>query len=355
MVTDRGSNMVAAFNCFPHIYCINHLLNNVIEKAIKNVEELNELCNLCSKLVKYFKKSGDNCKLSQTLKSHCPTRWNTMYYLLESVEKNWMDVNNILQQKNELQKVEKINISHIKGIVNVMRQFEQASKTLEGEKYATLHLVYAYINGLRDTCISEDDDIELVKKFKEALFENIQTTVFLNISMTHKIAHFLFPPANKLLQFSKDEMDNIKSKCAEELKILWQNEGEEIMESPTSTKTSVISSYFKNFVSPTSNLTWDDKIAREIQTYQNLDVPFEENFNVISWWYLHRTQLPLLYKLSCKLLATPASSASSERVFSIARQLLSEKRTNLSSNSTIFSQIMFLHMNTDNIIICDIV
>lgn len=37
--------------------------------------------------------------------------------------------------------------------------------------------------------------------------------------------------------------------------------------------------------------------------------------------------LTLLYKLSCKLLATPASTAASERTFSMARNLISEKRS----------------------------
>ncbi|KAL7725189.1 hypothetical protein ACLKA6_017345 [Drosophila palustris] len=49
-VTDRGSNMVAAFRDTEKIHCINHLLNNVIESAIKAVPEMAEIVAICSKL-----------------------------------------------------------------------------------------------------------------------------------------------------------------------------------------------------------------------------------------------------------------------------------------------------------------
>lgn len=261
-----------------------------------------------------------------------------MYYLLESVERNWLDIINILQHKDQLQKIENINITYVRGILKVLKHFEQASKTLEGENYTTLHLIYAYINGLKDSCGIQNNDNEIVKRFKEAIHEYLTTTVYSNIFITHKIAHFLFPPANKLQQFPENEKEIIISTCREELKSYSENEI--IVESPASPEKSILYTYFNNFVTALI-INSNDAISREIQTYRNLDIPFEENFDVFNWWYLHRSQFPMLYKLSCKILATPGSSAPSERVFSIVRQLLSEKRTKISSNSSTFSQICF--------------
>lgn len=356
MVTDRGSNMVAAFNQFNHIYCINHLLNNVVDKSIKQVDDVAELCNLCSKVVKYFKKSGSNCSLDTSLKSFCPTRWNTMYYLLDSVEKNWLEIGNILQQKKELHKIENINISYIKGVVSVLKPFEEASKKLEGEKYATLHLVYPYINGLKNTCVVGNEDIDIIKRFKEALSDQIQSVVMPNLTITHKIALFLFPPANKLLHFNEDEKVLVKSECARQLQSYCHNVDEEEEENGLSSfpqTSSIISSYFANVVTSTIDINPDCKIEEEIHAYENLSISFQEHFDVIQWWNSRKSQFPLLYKLSCKILGTPASSASSERVFSSARHLLSEKRTNISSNSNTFNQIMFLHSNAENKFVLD--
>lgn len=351
IVTDRGSNMVAAFKQFRHIYCIDQLLNNVIEKGIKEVDEISELCNLSSKLVEYFKISGENSKLNSSLKSFCPSRWNTMFYLLESIENNWLEIRKFLKVKNELQRIENINLSYVKGIVKALKPFEQASKIFEEEKYATLPLVYVYINGLIENCIAESDDMDVIKRFKYIIREHLETTVMSNLTILHKIALFLFPPANKLIQFNEVEKATLKSECAALLQTYLENNDEGTSSQPSSSSNKImIPSYFKNFVISASNINSKDKISAEIEAYQNMNIPFEENFDAINWWHLHQLQFSLLYKLSCKILATPAFSASSERVFSKARQLLSEKRTNITSNSRTLNQIIFLNFNTDKIV-----
>ena len=63
VVTDRGSNMVAAFRHENHINCVAHLINNIVEKGIEEVPKASSLIKACTKLVKYFKKSGANSKL----------------------------------------------------------------------------------------------------------------------------------------------------------------------------------------------------------------------------------------------------------------------------------------------------
>jgi hypothetical protein len=45
------------------------------------------------KLVKYFKKGNNLQKsLKTTLKSHCPTRWNTNYFMPKSILDNWAKI-----------------------------------------------------------------------------------------------------------------------------------------------------------------------------------------------------------------------------------------------------------------------
>lgn len=105
ILTDRGSNMKAAFRTSDHIFCINHLLHNIVEKSINENVEIKELCVKSSKLVKYFKISGGNAQLTTTLKSFSKTRWNTMYYLLQSIQNNWIEVGNILQEKEQLYRI----------------------------------------------------------------------------------------------------------------------------------------------------------------------------------------------------------------------------------------------------------
>ena len=72
IVTDRGSNMISAFRADQNIHCVNHLLHNAVENAIKRVPELAEMVDKCSKIVKFFKKSDENSNLGVSLKSLCP-------------------------------------------------------------------------------------------------------------------------------------------------------------------------------------------------------------------------------------------------------------------------------------------
>jgi len=65
-------------------------------------------------------------------------------------------------------------------------------------------------------------------------------------------------------------------------------------------------------------------------------------------WNDHKNMFPNLYKVSCKIFYIPATSADSERAFSDARNLITDKRSAISLNSENIKKIMFLHNNIEN-------
>lgn len=93
--------MIKPFFVLQKIRCVNYLLNKAVEKAIYAVPAISDIVTICSKLVKYFKKSGINSVLGVSLKSFCPTRWNTVFYLLKSIEVNWTELTAILKDRNQ--------------------------------------------------------------------------------------------------------------------------------------------------------------------------------------------------------------------------------------------------------------
>lgn len=72
-------------------------------------------------------------------------------------------------------------------------------------------------------------------------------------------------------------------------------------------------------------------------------MPLHNYFNVLNWWYNRRNEFPLLFKLCCHILAVPASSAPSERVFSKARNLITDKSSQIGVKT--FNHIMFININ----------
>lgn len=84
---------------------------------------------------------------------------------------------------------------------------------MEGDTYPTIHLVYVYIHNSKKIISIESDDLEFVKNFKEKLTSYLDNLVLTNLTIFHKIAHFLFPPLNQLIQFSEEEKLIIKDEC----------------------------------------------------------------------------------------------------------------------------------------------
>jgi len=53
----------------------------------------------------------------------------------------------------------------------------------------------------------------------------------------------------------------------------------------------------------------------------------------LPWWKLHARNFPLLARVARRVLAIPASSAQSERLFSVAGQTVTKKRNSLASDN----------------------
>jgi hypothetical protein len=89
----------------------------------------------------------------------------------------------------------------------------------------------------------------------------------------------------------------------------------------------------------TPNVIYD-----EITNYLSLPLALETE-NPLDWWRIRLKNFPKLAKIVQKYLAIPATSVSSERLFSDAGNLISAKRTNLDTN--LAGQMLFLKRNID--------
>ena len=73
----------------------------------------------------------------------------------------------------------------------------------------------------------------------------------------------------------------------------------------------------------------ENKIRKEMKRYESFSNP-GKNVNILEWWKTHEGVFPLLASLAKKILAIPASSAKSERVFSTGGNIVTPKRKRLS-------------------------
>uniref|UniRef100_A0A0A1WMC4 Putative AC9 transposase n=1 Tax=Zeugodacus cucurbitae TaxID=28588 RepID=A0A0A1WMC4_ZEUCU len=110
----------------------------------------------------------------------------------------------------------------------------------------------------------------------------------------------------------------------------------------TANSNSEDSFFFPNLLlRASSNSTEAENVSDEIRRYSAENVEFSENFDVMQWWLNNNKRYPRLSKLAEKVLAIPASSAASERVFSLAGNIITEKRNRIAPKTV--DSILFLN------------
>ena len=80
---------------------------------------------------------------------------------------------------------------------------------------------------------------------------------------------------------------------------------------------------------------------REIQQYRCLSMHLDQD--LLHWWKEQKNTFPRLSALAHGMLAVPATSAPSERIFSMAGLVLQAKRSNLAPNKV--NKVVFVHNN----------
>lgn len=185
------------------------------------------------------------------------------------------------------------------------------------------------------------NDIDIIQALKSELHTQILSTIEPNLSKYHKIALFLFSPTNKLVQFSSTEKEAVIHDC----KIIMEDFIKDNV--CNTTEISVANDEFADYIEKQQIDPNNNQVKQELQGYTSINVPYSTNFDALAWWDMHQNFFPLLHKTSCKIFCIPASSAASERTFSNARNLITERPCLIAANSENINKIMFLHSNVN--------
>jgi len=361
-VTDRGANIKKALEGNTRLNCSSHLLSNVLEKSFNEANELKKIVKSCKKIVKYCKKSNLQHTLETTLKSACPTRWNSNYKMMKSILDNWRSVDKIL---GEADIHVDFNKSSLKVVVDILGDFERIFKKLQTSSSPSICFVLPSISKILELCEPNILDLSAAALLKERILENIRKIWMANLSIWHKAAFFLYPPAAHL---QEEDILEIKVFCISQIQVPISYtlslestetprtpetpETPESLESPNlfPKKNKTISSenefFFPKLVTE-SNSNFNESPLDEIERYIRQRVPLSQNFEVIEWWKNNANLYPQLSKLALKLLSIPASSAAAERVFSLAGNIITEKRNRLCPKSV--DSLLFLHSYYKNL------
>ncbi|CAF4632238.1 unnamed protein product, partial [Didymodactylos carnosus] len=128
IVTDQGSNMVAAFSITQktRLPCMAHRCNTTLETAWNKENAENPTFAAFNLAIRELRKyvnqsSGIQDKLPKTLKGGCGTRaWPSYFTIHDSLNASVEQLNNILRERQEQHRLFNIDPMLVKEIVKLM-------------------------------------------------------------------------------------------------------------------------------------------------------------------------------------------------------------------------------------------
>jgi hypothetical protein len=283
----------------------------------------------------------------------------------------------------------------LRNILHVLKPLQSAQRALEGDKYVTISLVPYIIHQLRielEGCLGaanpdmQNDLILLLDKMiddfnsrwgEESSYSHETRRGDRNRQIgLHAYAYWamaLDPRTKKYLPkilTSHREIrrlwDDIMESCIEEARATRMLGVEEHVDAEVEVRAQNLMVQQRNrsgaasFFPESSDEEMEDAgvdralpveeiVSREMRKYQadkGLRLQTDGCYNCpLEWWREHHTDYPHIWKLAERILAIPATSAPSERVFSSAANIVDKKRVRLKPEN--IDLLVFLRGNKD--------
>nr|XP_029135204.1 zinc finger BED domain-containing protein 4-like [Labrus bergylta] len=366
-VSDNAANVVKAIQNtgWPHLFCFAHTLNLIVHSGIAAIKPT---VDKVKAIVEYMHKStvaSEKLKATQNqlglpelrLKQDCPTRWNSTYYMLERILQNREAVITTLALTNpRLATLSPEEWEEMQQACNVLKPFEEVTVEISGEGYVTASKVILLARGLQKIASSHQRAAGNLSEPVRKLVDNICSQMSHRF---HKIeSHVLLSeaaaldPRFKKKAFRQDEAaDNVFHRlCNSAARMTFPNqqaegeeEGAEAQEGSATQESAVWKEFDEQvfgLVTSSRNPTADSVL--EVRGF--IEEPLvPRSSNPLTWWQSRRVVYPRLCEFMKRRLCIVATSVPSERVFSKTGQIVSERRSRLSSSKV--RQLVFINAN----------
>ena len=352
-VNDNASNMRVAImesKYLEELNCAIHTISLAVTDTFKSVQGMKKVLKKAKKLAKYSHSEGPMRQLKgavegaglKFLKPKTPgeTRWSSHLDCFGSLRPYKEIFENLSAENREWEKrnLSKQQWKLLEGAVANLEPFKDTIKAWEGEKEPTLDRVIerVYINHtILDSFISDPRNqkekcgLMFARKLKENLENRFPAKG--TDCMIYGKANYLSPQFKGIHLMAEDKLEEVKSAMEEE----WKQRQAEVEVSAESVHETVCP------LSPTSQLRKKlgtrteyrkhkkiSPIRKEMERYENFSAA-AKTMSVLGWWKMMANALPILSEFARSVLAIPASSAKSERVFSRGSNIVTIKRTRL--------------------------
>lgn len=382
-VSDNAANIKHAISTdlgWKHFGCFAHTLNLVVHNALEIVAGTLEKVK---GIVAHFRKSTNSNSLLFTtqrqfginspkkLVQSVTTRWNSTFYMVE----RFVELEEVLKAtiprcrlSGALPQIDTDEWTILKEMCKILHPFEDATKSVSGEKYASASLVIVLTNGLVNVCsILATEELKATSlRLVTALKTGLQTRL-VNVEYSNTLAVCtLLDPRFKTFCFqNNDAVDKVKKSVTECLTQIINKTVNQSRSRSRSTQATQADDNRAQTVSLTVEpekekrlSAWDSlqqnlaqhqprfsASARAIMEFQRYleDEVLDQQQNPLEWWKMNEHNYPYLSQVVRRMCCVLATSVPCERLFSKAGRILEERRTRLSAKK--LEYLLFLNTN----------
>ena len=283
-------------------------------------------------------------------------RWNSTHDMAERLLEQKWTVSKVLDESNN----QDLNISAkdwkvMESLVHVLGPFKTATTKLSGQNYPTLSLLYPELKKLRKAVEPEVKDTEIIKIMKKKMTQKLDAKFGKQDSPTvtdAMIATGLDPRYKSL----KCLLPDLREKVKEEIVLLVKKEIDDQKQQESPPPKRMRPSQSSEESSSDDDITLHQstthfQAAQEYEGYvrekkrEKCESCPADNC-ALQWWKAMASRYPHVGSVARKYLGIPATSTASERSFSAAGNIVTNKRANLSSEhvDALVSLAMNRHM-----------
>ncbi|XP_069800972.1 E3 SUMO-protein ligase ZBED1-like [Dendropsophus ebraccatus] len=369
ITTDNGANIVKAveLNGWTRQQCFGHRLHLAIENALKD-QRVERAIRVCKNIVSAFSyswkkkkalvKAQEEMNLPQhKLKTACATRWGSMQMMTARVLEQKKAITQVLAEDRKSRHLVPswADLDVLEAVNNALSPLMEFTDALSGEEYVTISFVKPILHLLNTRVLAEtEEDVELTKTIKTKILQ------YLNLKFSDPITEELLETASfvdprfKVTYISEKHVAAIQEKVKSEMESAATANREstrESLEPPTSSfegkkaKRS-LGSFFKGSEAapPSTTVPLHQTVEAELSSYL-VSPLLDSEKNPLEWWRRHSVNFPLLSKVAKKYLCIPATSSSSERVFSSGGNIVTCLRSSLKPEKV--NMLVFLSKNLE--------
>ncbi|CAI5527163.1 unnamed protein product [Closterium sp. Naga37s-1] len=332
--TDNASNNIAAFRrmseegggqCFfssrMHFRCLAHVINLAVQAALA-VDSIRKLLKILREMASWIgfspQRSGSFLGLQRTSQANPATPKPALKLGLSKTDK----------KKVESLRLTDADWETLQAVKTFLSPFAKVSKAAEGAAYPTVSMVVPYYNGLIDAMES---------RLAKGPSPTLQPMIVAALSHLKKRVRPR-PASGEVIKLVRDRVAEYQARAAELAPrptplapVAEEEDGDEEEDDDDAqflpSRRRLAARLSASQEAGAGGMVQDDEVSRYLSERVRCDV------TALEYWR-SATNMQTLRRMARDYLAIPATSASSERVFSLGRNLISWKRHRLASQRT---------------------